>query len=59
MALSTFWISVASILHSFNITKAIDSDGKLIEPKVVYIPGVIKYVDAYALILPESSLVYH
>ncbi|KAE9397652.1 cytochrome P450 [Gymnopus androsaceus JB14] len=37
MALSSFWLSVSSLLHSFNITPAIDKDGNPIEPKVEYI----------------------
>ncbi|KAE9397654.1 cytochrome P450 [Gymnopus androsaceus JB14] len=40
MALSSFWLSVSSLLHSFNITPAIDKDGNLIEPKVEYISSL-------------------
>ncbi|KAJ7731625.1 cytochrome P450 [Mycena metata] len=32
MATASIWISVASILATFNITKSVDSDGKVIEP---------------------------
>ncbi|KIK66148.1 hypothetical protein GYMLUDRAFT_239787 [Collybiopsis luxurians FD-317 M1] len=41
MALSTLWVNAASLLHSFNITKGIDEDGKSIEPKVEYVSGVL------------------
>ncbi|KAE9383703.1 cytochrome P450 [Gymnopus androsaceus JB14] len=37
MAVSSFWLSVSSMLHSFNITPAIDKDGNPIEPKVEYV----------------------
>ncbi|KAE9397655.1 cytochrome P450 [Gymnopus androsaceus JB14] len=39
MALSSFWLSVSSLLHSFNITPAIDRDGSHIEPTVEYVSG--------------------
>ncbi|KAE9399411.1 cytochrome P450 [Gymnopus androsaceus JB14] len=39
MALSSFWLSASSLLHSFNITPAIDKDGNPIEPKVEYVSG--------------------
>ncbi|KAE9388010.1 cytochrome P450 [Gymnopus androsaceus JB14] len=39
MALSSFWLSVSSLLHSFNITPAIDRDGNPIGPKVEYVSG--------------------
>ncbi|KAJ7132663.1 cytochrome P450 [Mycena filopes] len=32
MATSSVWISVASILATFNITKSVDIDGKIVEP---------------------------
>jgi len=37
MALSSFWLPVSSLLHSFNITPAIDRDGNPIEPKVEFV----------------------
>ncbi|KAE9397631.1 cytochrome P450 [Gymnopus androsaceus JB14] len=41
MALSSLWINIASLLHSFNITRAIDKDGKPIEPRVEYVSSVL------------------
>ncbi|KAJ7300689.1 cytochrome P450 [Mycena albidolilacea] len=41
MALSSIWITVASILATFNITKAVDEEGNTIEPSHDYISGVI------------------
>jgi len=41
MGLSTLWINVASLLHSFNISEALDGGGNLIKPTVKYIPGVL------------------
>lgn len=36
MALSATWIAVASILSVFNISKALDADGDIIEPSMEY-----------------------
>ncbi|KAJ7245944.1 hypothetical protein C8J57DRAFT_1021327, partial [Mycena rebaudengoi] len=36
MAQSTLWITVASLLAVFNITKAIGDDGELLEPSYEY-----------------------
>ncbi|KAE9397657.1 cytochrome P450 [Gymnopus androsaceus JB14] len=41
MGLSSLWINIASLLHSFNITPAIAKDGKPIEPRVKYVSGVL------------------
>ncbi|KAF9067570.1 cytochrome P450 [Rhodocollybia butyracea] len=40
MALSTLWINIACILHSFNISNAIDDNGNLITPRAEYLSGV-------------------
>ncbi|KAF9463408.1 cytochrome P450 [Collybia nuda] len=36
MALSSIWIAIASIIASFDITKAIDEDGNVVEPTHEY-----------------------
>ncbi|KAJ7230945.1 hypothetical protein C8J57DRAFT_1386250, partial [Mycena rebaudengoi] len=36
MAQSTLWITVASLLAVFDITKAIGEDGKILEPSYEY-----------------------
>ncbi|KAF7368863.1 Cytochrome P450 [Mycena venus] len=41
MALSSIWITVASILATFNITKAVDEEGNILEPSHGYISGLI------------------
>ncbi|KAJ7343011.1 cytochrome P450 [Mycena albidolilacea] len=41
MALSGIWITVVSILATFDITKAVDEKGNVIEPAYEYIPGGI------------------
>ena len=43
LGLSSLWINIASLLHSFNITPAIAKDGKPIEPRVKCVSGVLKY----------------
>ncbi|KAJ7080673.1 cytochrome P450, partial [Mycena epipterygia] len=41
MATSSIWITVASILATFNIGKAVDDEGHVIEPSYEYVSGVI------------------
>ncbi|KAE9397614.1 cytochrome P450 [Gymnopus androsaceus JB14] len=41
MGLSSLWINIASLLHSFNITRAIGKDGKPIEPRVEYVSSML------------------
>ncbi|KAJ7125759.1 cytochrome P450 [Mycena crocata] len=41
MATSSVWITVASILATFNITKAIGAEGKEIELSYEYVPGMV------------------
>lgn len=42
MATASLWITVASILATFDITKATDEHGKEIEPSYEYDSGFIK-----------------
>ena len=37
MAESAVWITIASILAAFNITKAVDENGEVIEPSYEYV----------------------
>ncbi|KAF7373020.1 Cytochrome P450 [Mycena sanguinolenta] len=41
MAAASLWIVVASILSTFNIDKAIEENGEVIEPTHEYSPGII------------------
>ncbi|KAJ7833295.1 cytochrome P450 [Mycena leptocephala] len=41
MALSSIWITVVSILATFDITKAVDENGNVIEPSYDYLSGLI------------------
>jgi ethanolamine transporter EutH len=36
MATASIWITVASMLAAFDIEKAVDKDGKVIEPSFEY-----------------------
>ena len=51
MGLSSLWISVASLLHSFNISQALDGAGNPIKPTVKYVSSVLKYVDIFSSLL--------
>ncbi|KAJ6560597.1 cytochrome P450 [Mycena vulgaris] len=41
MATSSIWITVASILATFDITKAVDPNGRPVEPSYEYLSGII------------------
>ncbi|KAF7371702.1 Cytochrome P450 [Mycena venus] len=41
MAFSSIWITVVSILATFDITKAVDEKGNVVEPSYEYLSGVI------------------
>jgi hypothetical protein len=43
MATSSVWIAVASILATFDITKAVGEDGKVIEPNHDYMSAIVTY----------------
>jgi hypothetical protein len=43
MATSSVWITIASILATFDITKAVGEDGKVIEPNHDYFSGLVTY----------------
>ncbi|KAJ7803823.1 cytochrome P450 [Mycena olivaceomarginata] len=41
MATSTLWITIASILSTFDIRKAVGKDGEVVEPTYEYFPGLV------------------
>jgi len=41
MATSSVWITIASLLATFDITKAVGEDGNVIEPNYDYFPGLV------------------
>lgn len=44
MALATLWLTTASILSAFEITKALDENGKPIEAEIKYSSSLVWYV---------------
>lgn len=40
----TLWVTVASLLAAFNITKGIGEDGKILEPSYKYHLSIALYV---------------
>ena len=44
IALSLLGLTVAGVLSTFNISKAVGQDGELIEPSVKYKSGVVRYL---------------
>ncbi|KAF5345745.1 hypothetical protein D9758_011875 [Tetrapyrgos nigripes] len=43
MALSSIWIAITCILACFDVTKAVDEDGKVVEPSGEYTSGMLGY----------------
>ncbi len=41
MGYSSLWFTVASILATMNITKALDKNGKVMEPSGEYVSAVV------------------
>jgi len=44
IAISVLNLTVASVLSTFNISKAVGQDGELIEPSVKYKSGIVRYL---------------
>lgn len=42
MAFSSVWIAIASLVAVFDINKAVDDDGRVIEPTHEYTPNLIR-----------------
>ena len=42
MAFSAVWIAVASIIAAFDITKAVDENGEVIEPSHEYLSALVR-----------------
>lgn len=56
LADSSVWLTIAQSLAAFNIKKALDKDGKEIEPKVEFTPGIISHpVPFQCTIKPRSK----
>jgi len=60
------WLAIVSILSVYDISKAIDEKGKVIEPLIDYADGVIRYlpfvkekhcqIDDAAFLKPSESV---
>lgn len=44
MAFSAVWIALASIIYCFDIEKAVDEDGKVVQPSHEYVSALVMYV---------------
>ena len=42
IAISTLWLTAASVLSTFNLSKSVDKDGRVIEPSREYHVGLIR-----------------
>ncbi|KNZ75064.1 O-methylsterigmatocystin oxidoreductase [Termitomyces sp. J132] len=56
MAISSIWIAAASILTTFHLSKAVDNDGRVIEPSQEYLSGLIAHPLPFkCMIRPRST----
>jgi hypothetical protein len=53
MARSSVWIAVVSILATFNIDKAVDEAGHVIEPTFEYLTALVRY--DYIYVVPTNG----
>ena len=51
IARSTIWIAAASILATFDLSKSVDKDGRVIEPSREYLSTIIRWLKAQSVIL--------
>ena len=42
IAVSSLWLTAASVLSTFNLSKSVDEDGRVIEPTREYHVGLIR-----------------
>lgn len=49
---SSLWIVIASILATFDVKKAVDGKGKMVEPTIVFENAVFRYVNHPSSPLP-------
>jgi len=55
MATSTLWIAAASILTTFNVSKCVDKDGRVIEPSREYLSALISHPLPFECIIKPRS----
>lgn len=58
MAYDTFWLAVATMLATFDISKAKDGDGNYVLPDPEPVGGLIKYVARAGIFLTTWSSSY-
>ena len=57
IAISTIWIAAASILATFNLSKSVDKDGKVIEPSCEYLSAIIRWFKAQSVISTRDLII--
>lgn len=55
MAFSSVWITLASLIAVFDIKKAVDEDGTVIEPSHEYLSALLRY----PILLPHSRIPFN
>ncbi|KJA26057.1 hypothetical protein HYPSUDRAFT_347562 [Hypholoma sublateritium FD-334 SS-4] len=59
LAMNSAWIAVVSILATYNISKAVDDNGDIIEPKAEFTDGLVSHPKPFKVqITPRSNEVH-
>ncbi|KAF9481679.1 cytochrome P450 [Pholiota conissans] len=59
LATNTAWIAMTSILATYNISKAVDDEGVVIEPSIAFTDGLVSHAKPYQVqFTPRSTDVY-
>ncbi|KJA26058.1 hypothetical protein HYPSUDRAFT_64270 [Hypholoma sublateritium FD-334 SS-4] len=63
LAMNSAWIAVASILATYDISKAVDDNGSIIEPKVEFTDGLVSHPKPFKVQItpryPEVNKIIH
>ena len=59
IAIETIWLTVATVLFAFDISKARDESGKILEPDTQYTPAMLRYATAPLTRLSGGQLTLH
>ncbi|KAJ2928727.1 hypothetical protein H1R20_g8376, partial [Candolleomyces eurysporus] len=55
LALSTMWITIASVLAAFSIENGVTETGKPIDPQVEYLPGIVRHPAPFRVTMRARS----
>jgi hypothetical protein len=47
--MNTAWVAIANILATYNLEKATDTEGSIIEPKIEFKGGLVSHPEPYKI----------